>query len=79
MKKFKDVGYHKGKSGSPVLDSAVCYLDCRLRDIFEVGDHRMVVGELTDAAIQNNEPPLIYEPSDFYTEPGKRQLEQQST
>lgn len=78
VKKFRDVGYHRGQSGSPVLDSAVSYLDCKLHGIFKVGDHRMVVGELIDAAIQGDEEPMIYEPRDFYTEPTPRLMEHSS-
>lgn len=69
VKKFKDVAYHKGASGSPMLDQAVCCLDCRLHSIVPAGDHCIVLGEVIFAAIQSDKPPLVYDPSAFY-QPG---------
>lgn len=65
-KKFAGVPYRKGASGSPVLEIAVCYLDCRLHSIVPAGDHRIVLGELIDAAVQSDKRPLTYDPDEFY-------------
>lgn len=66
VKKFKDVGYRKSKGGSPVLDIAVGYLDCSLHSVVPAGDHRIVLGEITDAAIVSDKRVLTYRPTDFY-------------
>ncbi len=64
--KFADVAWHKGKSGAPVLDTAVSYLDCKLESILEAGDHRIVIGEVVDANVQSTEIPAVYVAESFY-------------
>lgn len=64
--KFADVAWHKGKSGSPVLDTAVAYIDCKLETIVEAGDHRIVLGEVIDAGMQSTERPAVYIAESFY-------------
>lgn len=57
--RFGDVSFSLKKTGAPVLDSAIAYLECEVKDIFEGGDHCIVVGEVVDAEIRKEEPPLI--------------------
>jgi flavin reductase (DIM6/NTAB) family NADH-FMN oxidoreductase RutF len=64
--KFADVAWHKGKGGSPVLDTAVSFLDCKLEQILEAGDHRIVLGEVIDADVQTTERPAVYVAESFY-------------
>ncbi|MCH7472676.1 flavin reductase [bacterium] len=65
-KKFTGVKHHRGASGSPVLNEAVSYLDCALQDILDLGDHRLVLGKVVDAAIQRSGQPYVYAPESFY-------------
>jgi flavin reductase (DIM6/NTAB) family NADH-FMN oxidoreductase RutF len=64
--KFADVAWHKGKSGAPVLDTAVAFLDCRVESIVESGDHRIVLGEVIDAGVQSTDKPAVYIAENFY-------------
>jgi flavin reductase (DIM6/NTAB) family NADH-FMN oxidoreductase RutF len=48
-----------GKTGSPILKGLAGFLDCRVRDIIEKGDHAVVVGEVIDAGAQTDEPTLL--------------------
>jgi flavin reductase (DIM6/NTAB) family NADH-FMN oxidoreductase RutF len=73
-KKFDGVAHHRGVTGSPVLDSALSYLDCKVTTITPIGDHRLVVGELVDAAVQHEGSPLVYDPETFYTDDTEREL-----
>lgn len=73
-KKFEGVAYHRGVSGSPILDEAVSYLDCKLASVHPIGDHRMVFGELIDGAVQNERAPLVYNPETYYTSEEERRL-----
>jgi flavin reductase (DIM6/NTAB) family NADH-FMN oxidoreductase RutF len=45
-------GFHDARSGAPVLDQAVAWLDCRLSSSVEVGDHTLFLGEVTDTGWQ---------------------------
>jgi flavin reductase (DIM6/NTAB) family NADH-FMN oxidoreductase RutF len=43
--------FSKGRSGSPLLGSALAHLDCTLVDTVEKGDHSIFVGEVIDASV----------------------------
>lgn len=43
--------YHTGETGAPLLDRAVGHIECRVKEIFGVGDHSLVVGEVVEAHI----------------------------
>ena len=47
--------FHDGCSGAPILDQAVGYLDCQVRDRLPVGGHTLFVGEVLDARFQKAE------------------------
>ena len=64
--KFKDTGYRQSSNGSPILDAAVSYFDCKVRSITRVGDHEQVVGEVLDVAVVRGDSPLVYDPETFY-------------
>jgi flavin reductase (DIM6/NTAB) family NADH-FMN oxidoreductase RutF len=57
--KLKDVPHHLGRTGAPVLDDAIGYLECEVREIAnEHGDHAVVVGEVVEAVLRRDEPAL---------------------
>jgi len=47
--------FHDGVTGAPVLDQAVGYLDCEVRQAVEVGNHTFFIGEVVDADFQQDE------------------------
>jgi flavin reductase (DIM6/NTAB) family NADH-FMN oxidoreductase RutF len=47
--------FHDGRSGAPVLDQAVAYLDCEVRQSVGVGSHTLFIGEIVDAGFQKDE------------------------
>ena len=57
--RFGDVKYSLKKTGTPVLDIATHYLECELKNIFEAGDHSIVIGEVVEAEILKDTPPLV--------------------
>jgi flavin reductase (DIM6/NTAB) family NADH-FMN oxidoreductase RutF len=40
--------FHDGATGAPVLDQAVAYLDCEVRQTVELGGHTLFVGEIVE-------------------------------
>ena len=53
-------GYHEAVTGAPVLDIAVAYLDCEVRQEVTCGQHALFLGEVVDAAFQQDEAtPLL--------------------
>jgi flavin reductase (DIM6/NTAB) family NADH-FMN oxidoreductase RutF len=45
------VEFHSGTTGSPIFGEATAYVECRLVDTVEQGDHSVFVGEVVDAGI----------------------------
>jgi flavin reductase (DIM6/NTAB) family NADH-FMN oxidoreductase RutF len=47
--------FHPARTGAPILDQAVAYIDCELRQAVEVGNHTLFLGEVVDTAFQQDE------------------------
>ncbi len=47
--------FHDGTTGAPVLDQAVAYLDCEVRQSVETGSHTLFLGEIVDCGFQQDE------------------------
>jgi flavin reductase (DIM6/NTAB) family NADH-FMN oxidoreductase RutF len=47
--------YHDGLSGAPILDQAVAYLDCEVRESHALGGHTLFLGEIIDSGFQQPE------------------------
>jgi flavin reductase (DIM6/NTAB) family NADH-FMN oxidoreductase RutF len=47
--------FHDGKTGAPILDQAVAYLECEVRNAVDCGDHTFFIGEVADAGFQKPE------------------------
>lgn len=47
--------FHDGRTGAPILDQAVAYVDCEVRQEVPTGSHTLFVGEVVDAAFQKPE------------------------
>jgi len=57
--KLKTVPHRLGKTGAPVLEEAIAYVECELREIAnEHGDHAIVIGEVVEAGVLKDEPAL---------------------
>jgi flavin reductase (DIM6/NTAB) family NADH-FMN oxidoreductase RutF len=47
--------FHDGRSGAPILDQAVAYVDCTVRQQVDLGGHVLFLGEVVDAGFQKPE------------------------
>ena len=47
--------FHDGKTGAPILDQAVAFLDCEVRQSVDTGGHTLFLGEIVDCAFQKDE------------------------
>jgi flavin reductase (DIM6/NTAB) family NADH-FMN oxidoreductase RutF len=57
---FTEVSHRVGASGSPILDGAVGYLDCRLHATHEAGDHLIFIGEVLELGYDPEGAPLVF-------------------
>lgn len=57
-----DYPHHPGPhTGAPVLDDAIASLECRTRDVYDGGDHSIVVGEVIGVDTRRPDVgPLLY-------------------
>ena len=57
--KLKDVPHRLGKTGTPILNEAIAFVECEVREIAsEGGDHAVVIGEVVEAGVLRDEPAL---------------------
>ncbi|HEY4173516.1 MAG TPA: flavin reductase family protein [Rhodopila sp.] len=49
--KLSGQAFHAGANGAPILDDAVAAVECSVRQIVELGDHHIVVAEVTEAIV----------------------------
>ena len=47
--------FHDGRTGAPILDQAVAFVDCELRQTIPLGGHTLFLGEVVDAGFQKPE------------------------
>ena len=57
--KLKGVPYRLGRTGTPILEDAIAYVECEVREIANAhGDHAVVIGEVVEAGVKKDEPAL---------------------
>ena len=57
--RFGELKFTSKRTGAPILEAAIHYLECRVKEILDAGDHSIVVGEVVEAQVVRDEAPLI--------------------
>ena len=60
-KPFDRLGHRTGVAGDPLLDGAIAYIECRLDQMVEAGDHDIFVGEVVACEAGPGTPLLYYD------------------
>ena len=58
--KFEGVAWSAGGTGSPLLEGALAWMDCRLVQAVPGGDHTIFLGEVVAADARPGEPLVYY-------------------
>jgi flavin reductase (DIM6/NTAB) family NADH-FMN oxidoreductase RutF len=58
--KFRGIAWRTERTGAPVLDDALAWLDCRVTAALPGGDHTIFVGEVLAADAREGTPLLYY-------------------
>jgi len=60
-KTLNEIPFHDGVTGAPVLDQAVAYVECEVRQSVDVGGHTLFIGEIVAAGFQteDEETPVL--------------------
>jgi flavin reductase (DIM6/NTAB) family NADH-FMN oxidoreductase RutF len=66
--KFAGVAWQPGASGRPQLAEALAWIDCTTTDVHRAGDHMIVVGSVTQLALNPSLPrPLVFHCGGYQT------------
>lgn len=57
---FCGAGWHEAETGSPILDGALAFFDCRLSARHDGGDHTLFLGEIVAAGFREDAEPLLW-------------------
>src|SRR3989475_13005217 len=63
---WRTLPHRLGTNGIPLLDGCAAWLECRLLQVHEAGDHDICVGEVQAAAIGTGDPLILWDRS-FWT------------
>jgi 3-hydroxy-9,10-secoandrosta-1,3,5(10)-triene-9,17-dione monooxygenase reductase component len=58
--RFAGVAWVPGRSGCPLIEDALAWIECEIADVIDVGDHHLVVGAVLGLELGQREPPLIF-------------------
>lgn len=65
--KFAGVEYDTKATGSPILRDCIAWMDCKVVDSLDAGDHTVFIGEVLDAGVMAaNAQTLIYNRDSFF-------------
>jgi len=60
LQRFCDASWHEAETGSPILDGALAFFDCRLTASHSVGTHTIFIGEIVASGHTERDDPLIW-------------------
>jgi flavin reductase (DIM6/NTAB) family NADH-FMN oxidoreductase RutF len=63
---FCGAAWHEAESGSPILEGAIAYFDCRLSARHDGGDHTIFIGEIAAAGYREDAEPLLWYASAYH-------------
>jgi len=65
LKRFCDADWHEAETGSPILEGALAFFDCRLTARHDGGDHAVFIGEIVAAGYREDAEPLLWYASGY--------------
>lgn len=63
--KLAEHRYEDGETGAPLITDTLGYVECRITDEVETGDHTLVVGEVVGAGVFHEGEPMTIEEAGF--------------
>jgi len=59
--KFAGVEWHEGSNGAAILAGVIGYVECRIMESYDGGDHTLIVGDIVNAAASGDRPLLFFQ------------------
>ena len=60
LDKFVGLNWHEGANGGAILDGAIGYLECKIVQSYDGGDHTIIIGEVLNAVATGGQPLLFF-------------------
>jgi flavin reductase (DIM6/NTAB) family NADH-FMN oxidoreductase RutF len=60
LKGFCGAAWHEAETGSPIIDGAIAFFDCRIVASHPAGDHTIFIGEIAAAGYREDANPLLW-------------------
>jgi len=58
--RFARIAYAPGRTGSPIIEESLAYVDCETVEEHDAGDHVIVVGSVVELGYQSEGKPLVF-------------------
>lgn len=65
--RFQDINYQLDANSIPLLEDLAAYLQCKTWQIYEGGDHLIIVGEVINTFVDNDKQSLLYYRGNYAT------------
>lgn len=72
--RFEGFEWRTAVTGAPIFEGTQAYLDCRIVNAFESGDHTLYVAEVVDSGVHDARCPLIFYRSHYMALDGLKPL-----
>ncbi len=63
IEKFSGIKWHMGENGVALLDGAIGYIECKVANSYDGGDHTIYVGEIVHASASGDRPLIFFKGS----------------
>jgi flavin reductase (DIM6/NTAB) family NADH-FMN oxidoreductase RutF len=58
--KFADLNWRSGTNGAAIIEGVLGYVECKIRECYDGGDHTIVVGEIVTIEATGDRPLLFF-------------------
>ena len=58
--KFAGLPWREGSNGAAVLEGVIAYVECKITQCLDGGDHTIVIGEIINASASGDRPLLFF-------------------
>lgn len=58
--RFTGIGWREASTGAPWIDGVLALIDCKTVQVFDAGDHRVLIGEAVDVSVGEGRPLIFY-------------------
>jgi flavin reductase (DIM6/NTAB) family NADH-FMN oxidoreductase RutF len=59
--------FHLGETGAPILEGCLAYVECRVVNVMEGGDHSIFLGEVVSEGVEEEMRPLLFYRGGYHT------------